>query len=97
MGRDEAGPRAGLQDGFQETLRVQAQHRPSVGGEAADPLQAALQGLRRLESRQQDQVVHLARAVPAAVDRAHFGGEQETRCCGVGTKPEQALFRGGEA
>ena len=74
---DEHRIRAGLQGDLQQIPAVQAQDGPPVGVEVANGLQAAGEGLRRLQMGQENQGVNLAHLAVFLVDGADLPGDYE--------------------
>ena len=77
--RDVHGLRARLQHDLQQVVAVQAEDGPAVAVQVPDGLELLGQGLRLVQARQQQHVVHLPRAPAALVDRADLAGDDETR------------------
>ena len=77
--RDELGLRAGVQRQLEQIAAVETQDWPSVGVDVPDGLQFCGQLVRRLQTGQQDHVVHLARFAIALIDAADLPRYDEQR------------------
>ena len=62
---------------LQQVAGVEAEDRPAVRAEVADPPEGGVEPGDRVQVGQVDQVVHLAGAVVALVDRRDLDGEHE--------------------
>ena len=77
--RDVHRLRAALQHDLQQIMAVQPQYGPAVAVQVADGLQPVRQRLRLLQPRQQDHVMHLARAAVLFVDGADLARHRKSR------------------
>ena len=77
VGRHEIGAGTALEDDLEQVARVEAEDRPPVGGDVADPPEAVTETPGGLEVGGVDQVVDLARPLALLVDGRDLDLEQE--------------------
>ncbi len=77
VGRDEQRLGVRRQAQLQQVAAVQAEDRPAIRGDVADPLQARRQPSGRFHVGEQHQVVHLSHRAEPLVDRADLACQHE--------------------
>jgi len=78
VGGNQVALVAQLADHLQQVARIEPQDGTPVGGDIADPLQAAAQTVGLVQLGHVDQMVDLARALALLVDRGNLHLEHET-------------------